>query len=118
MYFNTDRLLIRRSAVECRAGKDLYSDLALLAGDGDAQVRRAGEGLAAAEADEDGGVFLGDGGFGETACCEDEVWDVGCCCVGNFVGFGIADADVGALVVECAFEVGDVSDDGLELIKD
>jgi len=38
--------------------------------------------------------------------------------MGYFVGFGIADADVGALVVKCAFEVGDVSDDVLELIKD
>lgn len=104
--------------MECRAGKDLYSDLALFAGDGYAQVRRAGEGLTAAEAHKDGGVFLGGGGFGETACGEDEVGDVGCCCVGYFVGFGIADADVGTLVVQCAFEVGDVSDDGLELIKD
>lgn len=118
MYFNNNRLLISRSAVECSPRKDLYSDLALFAGDGDAQVRRAREGLTAAEPDEDGGVFLGCGGFGETACGEDEVWDVGGCCVGYFIGFGIADADVGTLVVQCAFEVGDVSDDGLELIKD
>lgn len=104
--------------MECCTGKDLHSDLALFAGDGYAQVRGAGEGLAAAEADEDGGVFLGGGGFGQTACCEDEVWDVGGCCVGYFVGFGIADADVGALVVKRAFKVGDVSDDVLELIKD
>ena len=38
--------------------------------------------------------------------------------MGYFVGFGIADADVGTLVVKSAFEVCDVADDGLELIKD
>lgn len=81
-------------------------------------MRGAGEGLAAAEADEDGGVFLGGGGFGETACCEDEVGDVGCCCADYFVSFWVANAYVGALVVKRAFEVGDVSDDVLELIKD
>jgi hypothetical protein len=74
--------------------------------------------LTAAEADEDRGVFLGGGGFGETTCCEDEVWDVGGCCVDYFVGFWVADADGGTLVVESAFKVCDVADDGLELIKD
>jgi hypothetical protein len=96
----------------------LHSDLALFTSDGYTEVRRTGEGLTAAEADEDGGVFLGGGGFGESTCCENKVWHVGGCCADDFVGFGIADADVGALVVKGAFEVGDISDDVLELIKD